>query len=83
MMLNLLRAVRDWFWRVLVASDVWLNTVSGGDDDATISLRCAQAARQGSRGGKVMCRILDFFNPGHCVAQFSTEEGIEDDAPSR
>lgn len=76
--LNILRRLRSYIFSVLVAGDVFLNAISGGDPDATISLRTAQAAQRGSRAGKVFCRVLDLFDPGHCTAQFSSEEGKED-----
>lgn len=71
------RAIRRYLWRILFATDVWLNTALGGDDDMTISLRTARAARAGSRWGKAGCWLLDKFDPGHCAAARRTDEGQE------
>ncbi len=72
-----MRTLRRWIFRVLVASDVWLNTILGGDADMTVSLRTARAAKAGRWWGRAGCRVLDLLSPGHCQAQFQTDEGRE------
>jgi len=67
--LNPLKILRRWTFNTLVAGDKFLNAISGGDPDQTISLRVARAAQGGSRAAIVFCRVLDFFDPGHCADQ--------------
>lgn len=73
------KALRNWAWNVMYATDVWINAASGGDPQHTISLRAARAATVGTGYqrvfGQLMCRFLDFFDPGHCAAclQYAVE----------
>lgn len=61
--------------RVLVSVDQLLNTVALGDEDETISSRAAKASRQGSAWGCVLCKALNFFDPGHCENNIEADEG--------
>ncbi|HZP57252.1 MAG TPA: hypothetical protein VFC53_06825 [Dehalococcoidia bacterium] len=76
-MKTLSRRVRQWSWNVLVATDEWLNALTGGDPDATISLRLAQAKGAGRLWGRIGCRVLDFLRPGHCAGVLDGEEARE------
>jgi hypothetical protein len=51
------------FWRGL---DRWLNAITGGDDEETISHRVARAWVRQRWWGWAMCRFLDLFDRGHC-----------------
>ena len=75
--MKMLRALRDYLWRILVSLDVLANTITGGDDDATISLRTAFARQDGELWGKVGCRVLDLASPGHCDNVLGDEEAKE------
>lgn len=70
--MNPLKKLRRWVWNVLYATDEWINAATGGDPQHTISLRAARAAAYGTGykrlAGRAMCRFLDLFDPGHCVA---------------
>lgn len=72
-----MRTLRGYLWRILFATDVWVNTVLGGDEDMTLSLRTARAQQAGRLWGKAGCWLLDKFDPGHCLRQADTDEGRE------
>lgn len=42
------------------------NALLGGEPDQTISYRAAVARSQGSRAGRLLCRLLDLFEADHC-----------------
>jgi hypothetical protein len=42
------------------------NTLAGGSPNETISERAAKARNAGRRWGCVLCRALNWINPGHC-----------------
>jgi hypothetical protein len=42
------------------------NTIAGGSPNETISERAAKARNAGRRWGCVLCRALNWINPGHC-----------------
>jgi hypothetical protein len=42
------------------------NTLVGGSPNETISERAAKARNAGRRWGCVLCRALNWINPGHC-----------------
>ncbi len=75
--MTFVRRVREWAWDVLVATDEWLNALTGGDPDATISLRVARSRNAGQLWGRIGCRILDFLKPGHCAGVLASEEARE------
>lgn len=61
-----------------VLLDEAANTVLGGSPNETISERAAKARDEGRKWGCVLCRFLNWINPGHCdTAMTST---IGDDA---
>lgn len=52
---------------VLIALDVFVNvTFLMGKQGQTISGRLADARGAGRRIGCIGCRMLDWFDPGHC-----------------
>lgn len=61
--------------RVLVSVDQLLNTVALGDEDETISSRAAKASKEERAWGCVLCKVLDFFDPGHCDDNIEYDEG--------
>ena len=65
--------MKAYILRVLVSADQFWNVVFGGNPDMTISCRAGIEQQRGSRWACVLCRLLDFFQPGHCdksVASF-------------
>lgn len=61
--------------RVAVAFDQLANAGAGGDEDETISSRAAKAARRKRLWGCWLCRVLGWFDPGHCEKNIESDEG--------
>jgi hypothetical protein len=51
--------------RMLVGLDQFLNVVTDGDPDETISARSARAAEKGKPWGIAMCKFLNLFQKDH------------------
>lgn len=62
-------------WRLAASYDQLANTAFGGDEDETISSRAYKASVAGRRWGCVLCRLLDWFEPGHCARNIEPDEG--------
>lgn len=54
-----------WLHRALVGADQFLNVLTDGNPDETISSRAARAAEAGSPVGKVISDFLDVFQKAH------------------
>lgn len=52
--------------RLAIALDKALNWALGGSRHETISRRAARARDAGHPFGCVLCRILNWIDPGHC-----------------
>lgn len=65
----------SYFRRLLVSLDQFGNTLAGGDPDETISSRAAKARNKGKTWGCVLCRVIDWFDTGHCDKNIETDEG--------
>lgn len=68
----------DRAWPVAVANDQVLNAAlvgKSGSEDETISSRAGKAAQSGRRWGCILCRMLDWFDPGHCARNIEPDEG--------
>lgn len=52
--------------RVLKSLDQFANVVTGGAINETISARAARLRNKQVIVGCVLCRLLDFFQKGHC-----------------
>ena len=68
----------DRAWPVAVANDQALNAALvglSGSEDETISSRAGKAAQSGRRWGCILCRVLDWFDPGHCARNIEPDEG--------
>lgn len=68
----------DRAWPVAVANDQALNAAlvgRSGSEDETVSSRAGKAAQSGRRWGCILCRVLDWFDPGHCVRNIEPDEG--------
>jgi hypothetical protein len=57
---------KQWILNVLIGLDQWIGTWFGGHPDETISSAAGRAKRAGHLWGRVLCRILDWLDPGHC-----------------
>lgn len=62
-------------WRVAVAIDQTANAATKGDEDETISSRAGKGARRGVWHWCLLCRALDWIDPGHCEANIEPDEG--------
>lgn len=51
-------------WLILL--DQAGNTLAGGSPNETISERAAKARNKGKEWGCLLCRFLNWINPGHC-----------------
>jgi hypothetical protein len=67
--------MKQYFWNFIIAIDQLANTLLGGDPDETISSRMGKRARKGDKLGKVICRILNVFDKGHCEKSIEEDEG--------
>jgi hypothetical protein len=67
-----------YLWNILIAVDQLANAVFAGDPDETLSSRFAKGrTRPGWRGRfcRIMCRILDWIDPGHSDRYLEMDEG--------
>jgi hypothetical protein len=53
-------------WSVVQANDMALNAALGGSPREYVSTRCSHARAVGKWWGRLMCRVLDAFDAGHC-----------------
>ena len=60
-----LRWQRNAFWRL----DKWLNGLTGGNPNVTLSYRFALWRDQGVWIGCILCKFLDLFDRNHCDKQ--------------
>jgi hypothetical protein len=67
--------MKRYIWNILISIDQLFNTVLAGDPDETISSRMGKRARKGDKLGKVICRILNIFDKGHCEKSIEEDEG--------
>ncbi|KMJ54978.1 hypothetical protein ACG97_01145 [Vogesella sp. EB] len=61
--------------RVAVALDQAANAAIGGSEDETISSRAGKGARRGVWHWCLLCRVLDWLDPGHCQKSIEADEG--------
>lgn len=67
--------MKRYIWNLLISIDQLANTLLGGDTDETISSRMGKRARKGDPLGKVICRMLNVFDKGHCEKSIEKDEG--------
>ena len=75
---NLIALLAALAWPVAVANDQALNAAlvgRAGSEDETVSSRAGKAAQSGRRWGCILCRMLDWFDPGHCARNIEPDEG--------
>ena len=57
-----------YFLKILTVFDILANVVLfNGDPHETISDRAALARSKGKSWGCILCKFLDWINPGHCA----------------
>lgn len=67
--------MKKYIWNLLISIDQFFNAVFGGDPDETISSRMGKRARKGDKLGIMVCRVLNFFDKGHCEKSIESDEG--------
>lgn len=55
-----------YFMNFAIWIDEGVNTIFGGSPNETVSERAAKARNAGRKWGCVLCRLLNWINPGHC-----------------
>jgi len=82
-----MRHFQVWIWRVLVAFDQFANTALGpllnrafasrrfGDPDETLSSVFGKELETGNRRARWVCRMLNWFDRGHCEKSIEKDEG--------
>jgi len=53
-------------WTLAISYDQLINAATGGHEDETISSRAGREQRKGKRWARLLCRLLDALDPGHC-----------------
>jgi hypothetical protein len=66
--------MKKYIWNILVSLDQLGNTLLGGNPDETISSRMAKRARKGDKLGIRVCKILNYFDEGHCEKTIELDE---------
>ena len=74
-----LQILKFWLWNILLAFDQLGNALFMGDPAETISRRAGQAAEQGQKWACILCNLLSYIDPRHCMtAQQRADEGDGD-----
>jgi hypothetical protein len=73
--LSKLKRLERYSWNRLVSLDQNVNTAFGGDPDETISSRAAKRCAEGALWAKVLCKFLNWVDPGHCEKSLEADEG--------
>jgi hypothetical protein len=66
--------MRAYFWNVLIAIDQFLNAITGGDPDETISSRAGKR-RQSHKWACYLCKFLNWLDTNHCKKSIELDEG--------
>jgi hypothetical protein len=61
-----MKAIGRYLLNWLILLDQAGNALAGGSPNETISERAAKARNAGKEWGCVLCRFLNWINPGHC-----------------
>jgi len=73
--------MKRYLWNALVAFDQFINALTGGDPDMTLSGRMGRAVAEGRcMACRGVCWVLDKFDPDHCarVSQAESDEGTDE-----
>lgn len=68
--------MKKYFWNNLIAIDQLINTILFGDPDETISSRAGKRINK-RRWAYVLCRMLHWFDKGHCQKSIESDEGSD------
>jgi hypothetical protein len=72
---------KNWW----VTIDCFINALTFGDPDETISSRSAKAQLAGREWGCLMCKFLSWFQTNHCTLALERNKGsraiVKDDTP--
>lgn len=70
---------RRYGWNLLIALDQLANTILGGDPDETLSSRLGKAVRANRCWlCRLICRLLNRLDPGHCAKSIEEDEGEDE-----
>lgn len=64
---------KGYLYRVTVSINQFLNTLTGGNPDETLSSRWGRAKKRGSKSAKVACSVLSAAMRGRCHCEQSIE----------
>ena len=83
---TVMKYVKQFIINLLIILDEFLNTLTLGSPEETISSRSAKARNAGKKWGCIMCKFLNLFQKNHCdKALLPTSAGndaiIPDDTP--
>ena len=64
-------------WRILLSIDQFFNTLTGGDEDETISSRIGKnvEAKTDCWICRILCKLLNLIDPNHCMDSIERDEG--------
>ena len=64
-------------WRILLSIDQFFNTLTGGDEDETISSRMGKAVERKKDCWfcHTVCKMLHWIDPHHCQDSIERDEG--------
>lgn len=62
---------KHWLLAVSMAANQFVNAVTGGDPDMSVSARAGFAREHGSKAGTAICRVLEFVD----VHPFGNDSG--------
>lgn len=65
-------------WRVLLSIDQFFNTLTGGDEDETISSRIGKKVENKADCWicHILCKMLHWVDPNHCQDSIERDEGL-------
>ena len=67
-----------WIFNILISFDRFANALFGGDPEETISSRAGKALNEDKIWGKVLCPVLDWLDPEHCISSINDTEGDDE-----
>jgi len=70
-----IQMLKKWIWNLAISLDQLVNTILGGDPDETLCSRAAKAKRENKLWGRLLCKIMDYFDKGHCENSIEKDEG--------
>ena len=65
------------FGRLMLALDMQVNALRGGDPDETLSSWFAKAADDGLWWGRLACWVLNLFQRCHCKKALDRQQGSD------